>query len=239
MEGVNMIHLVIVSGKDSERLTIQQYLDSQSDITIVGQGRDGYDALKLVSRLKPDIILLDESLPVADGTAITPTLKYRSPKTGIIILTAFQENIQVLKAINCGASGYLLKNTLQEKFIAGIQTVYNGGCLMSPETAAKAFRMFSDTGRSHPIAASVPSSQEKPFPLYSNLSKQKLQVISCIAKGFSNKEISEYLSLKEGTVRNYISTIFEKTGVKNRTQVALYAYSIGLMEGEKKRPPHE
>ncbi|MDR1250563.1 MAG: response regulator transcription factor [Treponema sp.] len=235
-----MIHLVIVSEKDSERLTMQQYLDSQPDITIVGQGRDGYDALKLVSRLKPDIILLDESLPMADGTAITPTLKYRSPKTGIIILTAFQENIQVLKAINCGASGYLLKNTLQEKFIAGIKTVYNGGCLMSPETAAKAFRMFSDTGRSHhPIAASVPSPQKKPFPLYSSLSKQELQVITCIARGFSNKEISEYLSLKEGTVRNYISTIFEKTGVKNRTQVALYAYSIGLMKGEKKHPLHE
>jgi DNA-binding NarL/FixJ family response regulator len=191
----------------------------------------------LVSRLQPDIVLLDESLPVVDGTEITPTLKYRSPKTGIIILTAFQENIHVLKAINYGASGYLMKNTLQEKFIAGIKTVYNGGCLMSPETAAKAFRMFSDAGKNHPALYLSPR-QEKPFPLYSNLSKQESQVMTCVGRGLSNKEISEYLRLKEGTIRNYISAIFEKTGMKNRTQVALYAHSIDLMEGEKKHLPH-
>jgi DNA-binding NarL/FixJ family response regulator len=230
-----MIRIVIISSKDSERYAIQKILDSQSDISIVGQGQDGFDALKIVPRLKPDIVLLDEILPTVDGVEITPTLKYRSPKTRIIILTAFNENLRVLEAISCGASGYLLNTTRKEKFIAGIKTVYNGGCLMTPEIAAKAFRMFPDTNRNTSKASFFSTRRETPFPLYSNLSRQELQIIAGIAKGLSNKEIGKRLSLKEGTVRNYITTILEKTNSKNRTQIAVYAYNTGIIKEKQGR----
>ncbi|MDR0377214.1 MAG: response regulator transcription factor [Spirochaetaceae bacterium] len=221
-----MIRIVIITEKDSERYT--KFIDSQSDISLVGQGQNGYDAIKVVSCLKPDITLLDETLYLADSTKITLTLKYRVPAMKIIILASAQENLQVLKAISCGASGCLLKNSLQERFIAGIKTVYHGGCLMTQETAAKAFTLFPYTNRDSTKASGSPTPQEMPFPLYANLSRQELQIIACISKGLSNREIGEYLPLKAGTIRNYISTILEKTGFKNRTQIAVYSCNAGF-----------
>jgi DNA-binding NarL/FixJ family response regulator len=223
--------MVIITGKDSDPYT--KFIASQPDISILAQGRDGYDALKLVPRLKPDIVLLDEILPLGDCAEITMTLRYRSPKTGIIILTLSQ-NLRVLKAISYGASGYLLKNTRQDHFIAGIRTVYHGGCLMTQETAAKAFRMFPDANRDIPKTTILPARKEPSFPRHSNLSRQETHIIRCVSKGFSNREIGDHLTLKEGTVRNYITSILEKTGLKNRTQIAVYAYSAGLM-GEAER----
>jgi DNA-binding NarL/FixJ family response regulator len=220
-----MIRIIIVSDKDSERNIIQESVDSQTDISIVGQGRDGYDALRLVSSLKPNIAMLDDSLPMLDGVDITPTLKCQSPETKIIILTSFYENFRVLKAISGGASGYLLKNTRREKIIAGIRTVYENGCLMTPEIAAKAFKMFADAGRNAPKVPAVSSP----------LSRQELQVVLYIAQGFSNKKISSCLALKEGTIRNYITAILGKINRKNRTQIAVYAYSIGLISGNREQ----
>jgi DNA-binding NarL/FixJ family response regulator len=234
-ENANMIRIVIISGQDSERYAIQKFVGSQSDISIVGHGRDGYDVLKIVPRLKPDIVLLDETLPMIDGAEIISILKYRSPKTRIIILTSSKENLRVLKAISHGASGYLLKKNRQEKIIAGIKTVYNGGCLMTPEIAAKAFRMFPNVSQSDRKASFFSAPKGTPFPPHSNLSRQELQIIICITKGLSNKEIGKDLGLKEGTVRNYITSILEKTGLKNRTQIAVYAYKAGLIKGDQER----
>jgi DNA-binding NarL/FixJ family response regulator len=231
-EDANMIYIVIICGKDSERYAIQKIINSQSDISIAGQGRDGYDALKIVPHLKPDIVLLDESLPMVDGAEITPTLRSKSSRTRIIILASSHESLRVLKAIAYGASGYILKNTRQEKFIAGIRTVYNEGCLMTPEIAARAFRMFPDAGRDAP---KVPASAGKEASSSPNISRQELQIIVCIAKGLSNREIGEYLTLKEGTVRNYITSILEKTGLKNRTQIAVYACNRGLIKEDRER----
>jgi DNA-binding NarL/FixJ family response regulator len=232
-----MIRIVIICGKDSERYTIQKIIDSQSDISIVGQGRDGYDALKIVPRLKPDIVLLDETLLMVDGAEITSTLKYKSSKTRIIIFaSAFHENSRILKAISYGASGYILKNTRQEKFIAGIKTVYNGGCLMTAEIAAKAFRMFTDTGRDAPKAP--PAREEYPPSGRVSISRQELQIIVCLTLGLSNREIGKRLTLKEGTVRNYITSILEKTGLKNRTQIAMFACNTGLINESRGRRRH-
>ncbi|MDR0386402.1 MAG: response regulator transcription factor [Treponema sp.] len=230
-----MIRIIIISSKDFERCAIQKFVDSQSDISVVGQGRDGYDALRIVSRLKPDIVLLDETLSPADGVEIIPSLRRRSPQTRIIILASFHENIRVLKAISYGASGYLPKNIRREKFIAGIKTVYNGGCLMTPEIAAKAFRIFPDTDPDTLRPSFFSARRKTPSLLHTNISRQELDIITCIVKGFSNREIGEYLSLKEGTIRNYISAILEKTGLKNRTQIAVYAYNAGMVKEEQER----
>jgi DNA-binding NarL/FixJ family response regulator len=217
-----MIRVVIVSDNESELNNIKESIDSQTDISIAAQGRDGYEAIKVVSGLKPNIVIIDDLLPILDVANIIPTLKCQSPDTRIIIITSSHENPRLLRAIKNGASGYLLRNTNREKIITGIRTVYENGCLMTPEIAAKAFRMFPAANRNIPKA---------PF-ISTALSRQELQIILCIAKGFSNKKISASLSLKEGTVRNYITTIFDKIHLKNRTQIAVYAYTVGLIKEE-------
>jgi DNA-binding NarL/FixJ family response regulator len=222
-----MICTAIIGGQEPEQYT--KFIASQTDISILGQGRDGYEVIKMVSELKPDIALLDENLPPVDISNIIQTLKSRFPKIRIIILTAAYDNTRILKAISRGASGYLLKNTRQEKFIAGIKTVYNGGCLMTQETAAKAFKMFSDANKDVPAKAdSLPARKETPFPLQAKISRQELRVMLCISKGLSTREISKRLSIKEGTVRNYITSILKKTGLKNRGQLIIYTYKQAL-----------
>jgi DNA-binding NarL/FixJ family response regulator len=217
-----MIRIVIVSDKDTERGRIRAFLVSQLDFKILGEGKDGYELLKLVCDLKPDIALVDERLPFLDRTDIIPVLKRRSPETGAIILASYSENHQVLKAISEGASGCLLKDSGQDRFIAGIRTVYNGGSLMTPEIALKAFMMFRNEPRDVPLL---------PAP-FTNLPRIELQVTKCIAKGLSNKEIAAKLCFKEGTVRNYITAVFQRTGLKNRTQVALRAREAGFRAEE-------
>jgi DNA-binding NarL/FixJ family response regulator len=225
-ENIVMIRTVIVGGKELEQY--EKFIASEPDISVVGKGWDGYEAIRMVNRLKPDITLLDEILPPVDIADITKILKCRFPKMGIIILTTAYGHTRVLKAISCGASGYLLKNARQEKFIAGIRTVYNGECLMTQEIAAKAFRLFPDANRAPAKAASLSIRQEFPFLLQAKISRQESKIIVFISQGFSNREISELLALKEGTVRNYITSILEKTGLKNRTQLAVHAYKAGI-----------
>ncbi|MDR3130495.1 MAG: response regulator transcription factor [Treponema sp.] len=232
-----MINIVIISSQNSEMDDLKKIIDAQPDISVVGQGRDEYEALKIVSRLNPDIALLDETLHIIGCAEIIPSIKRRSPKTQIIILTSFQENFRVLKAIRCGASGYLLKNTGQERFIAGIKTVYNGNCLMATEIAAKAFKTDHGIKPDAQMSSffSSPVKRKKSSQLYIDFSRQELQVITCIAKGLSGKEIGEYLNLKEGTVRNYVTAILEKTHLKNRTQIAIYAHDAGLISVDQDR----
>jgi DNA-binding NarL/FixJ family response regulator len=218
----NMIRIVIVCDKDTERGRVRAFLTSQPDFEIPGEGKDGYDLLKLVGDLKPDIVLVEEHLPFLDETDVISTLKHRSPETGAIILASHSENHQVLKAISEGASGCLLKEAGQEKFVAGIRTVFNGGSLMTPEIALKAFMMFRNIPRDVP-----------PLPApFASLPRIELQVTKCIARGLSNKEIAAKLCLKEGTVRNYITAVFQRTGLKNRTQVALQAHAAGFRADE-------
>jgi DNA-binding NarL/FixJ family response regulator len=216
-----MVRIVIVSDKNTERGRIRAFLAAQPDFKIVGEGQDGYDLLRLISDLKPDIALVDECLPLLNGTDAIPALKCRSPETGVVILASHSENHLVLKAINDGASGCLLKDADQDRFVAGVRTVYNGGSLMTPEIVLKAYTMFRNMRDISPLPA--------PF---ADLPRIELQVTKCIARGLSNKEIAAKLFLKEGTVRNYITAVFQRTGLKNRTQVALQAREAGFRAEE-------
>jgi DNA-binding NarL/FixJ family response regulator len=216
-----MIRIIIVSDKDVERGRMRAFLAAQPDFKILGEGQDGYGLLRLASDLKPHIALVDECLLLLNGMHVIPTLKCRSPETGVIILASHSENHLVLKAINDGASGCLLKDSRQDRFVEGIKTVYNGGSLMTPEIALKAFMMFRNVRDIPPLPA--------PF---ANLPQIELQVAKWLAKGLSNKEIAAKLFLKEGTVRNYITMVFQRTGLKNRTQFALRAREAGFRAEE-------
>ncbi|GHU97482.1 DNA-binding response regulator [Spirochaetia bacterium] len=224
-----MIRIVVVAENRTELDTIQRYLSCQGDFELVGCGADGYDAIHLVAAKKPDIALLDEQLPMLDGAETTLSLKRWSPKTRVIILTFNPENLRVLRAISNGAAGYISKNSGLDVFRTGIRIAHQGCALMTREIAAKAFSLF-------PVIQDEPPRVRKPIPpsrksaiLPINISRQELRLITCIGQGLSNKEIAASLQLSSGTIRNNISVILQKTGLRNRTQVAIYAYTIGLV----------
>jgi len=227
-----MIRVAVVDDQDLVRDSLHILLSAQEDLEVVGLGKDGYDALKLVDSLKPDVVLLDIRMPIMDGVEATAMLKKKSPGTAIIILTTFDDDEYVLKAIKNGASGYLLKSGGMDELAQAIRTVHAGGSLMTPEIATKAFRLFSELAREMggPAVAAHPAPRaaaaEGALPL--GLSRTELQIMALIGSGRANKEVATDMELSEGTVRNYISGILQKTGLRDRTQVAIFAVRNGM-----------
>jgi DNA-binding NarL/FixJ family response regulator len=215
-----MIKIGIVDDQDMVRDSLKILLSAQEDFKVVGIGKDGYEALKLVENYHPDVLLLDIRMPIMDGVEATAMLKARSPGTSIIILTTFDDDEYVLNAIRNGASGYLLKSAAMDELAKAIRTVHSGGSLMTPEIATKAFRIFSEIAKDYK-RIEKDSSNETVLP--SNLNKTELEIICYIGKGLANKEIASVMKLSEGTVRNYISSILLKTGLRDRTQIAIFA----------------
>jgi DNA-binding NarL/FixJ family response regulator len=223
-----MIKIVLIDGQERYRNSMKKLLSAQRDFEISGVGKDEYEAITLVGSLKPDILLIDINLQFIEGAKVIPILKTRSPATAIIILTSLDSDECVLSAISSGASGYLLKGPEIDNIAEKIRTVYNGGSLMTPEITTKVFRMFSEFAKNRdgllngdPIPEIIRS-----FP--SNISKIEFQIIGFIGRGLSNREIAQRLCLQEGTIRNYISLILQKTALRNRTQIAIFAIRNGL-----------
>jgi DNA-binding NarL/FixJ family response regulator len=224
-----MIQVVIIDAQDSERSHSESILLTQSDFKIVGTGKDGYDAIRLVENFKPDIALLDINLSYIDGVKAAAILKKRFPHTAIIILTYSDNDIYAFKALCNGVSGYLLKSRDMKKLVEVIRVVHEGGCHISPHIAAKIFPLVSQIAqRESPLTRDLFSSV--------NLTKMELQIVCLVGEGLKNHEIAEKMTLKPGTIRNHITVILQKTALRNRTQLAVLAAQYGLIKESPAEP---
>jgi DNA-binding NarL/FixJ family response regulator len=222
-----VIKIVIIDAYEHYRLYLNPLLSRVADFKIVGIGKDGYDAIQLTNSRKPDIILLDINLPLIGGTKVIPLLKLHSPATRVIIYTTVDDDEYVKSAIINGVSAYLLKDD-QYNLIEGIRTVYTGNNFMAPHITTKAFRILSALAKDQRRGSCRLNEKNEISP--SRISRMEFRITAYVGQGFSNKEIAKTLRLKEGTVRNYISSILQKTGLRNRTQVAIYALSNGIVD---------
>jgi DNA-binding NarL/FixJ family response regulator len=212
--GIAMIRIVIVDGQDSDRNDTEQLLSAQGDFEVVGTGKDGYEAIRLVDFHRPDMLLLDINLSFLDGIKISSILNSRHPRMAVIILTRLDDERHMRNAMTNGVSGYLLKNKNMEKLADLIRMVHSSGFLIFPRAAAGFVR-----GEPRLKA-------DGQFPV--NLSRLELQIIRHIGEGLKNQEIAEKMRLKRGTIRNRISVILRKTALRNRTELALFAVQNGL-----------
>jgi DNA-binding NarL/FixJ family response regulator len=209
-----MVRIVIIDGKDSDRDGTEKIVSAQRDFEVVATGKDGYEAIRLVGIYKPDMLLLDINLSYLDGIKTASVLNFRYPHMAMIILTRLNDALHMRNAINSGVSGYLLKNKDMEMLPDVIRVIHSGSCLIFPR-AAMGF-----------VRGEPRSKADRQFPL--NLSRMELQIIRYIGGGLENQEIAEKVQLKMGTIRNHISVILQKTGLRNRTQLAIFAVHNGL-----------
>jgi two-component system, NarL family, response regulator DegU len=189
----------------------------EQDIIVVAEAGDGASALTLVEEHRPDVVLLDISMPAMDGIVATAKLRESYPDIGIVILTMFAEDTHIIRAIRAGANGYLLKNSDSAKVIDAIRAVARGQSILEPHLVTKLldeFRKLSDVRTPTNV---------------SGLTDRELELLRLVARGLSNKEIASTLDLAESTVKNRLSILFEKLDVKDRTQAAIYAMSHGLI----------
>jgi len=199
------------------RQALRHLLDMEPDITVVAEAGDGATALEMVEECRPDVALLDISMPAMDGITATVRMREAHPDLGIVILTMFAEDAHIIRAIRAGANGYLLKNSESARVVEAIRAVARGQSILEPQLVTKLldeFRRMSDSRGPTNVAG---------------LTDRELDLLRLVARGMSNKEIAVSLELAESTVKNRLSVLFEKLEVKDRTQAAIYAMSHGLI----------
>jgi DNA-binding NarL/FixJ family response regulator len=222
------IRVLVVDDQSLIRVGIQTLLSRKPDIEVVGQAGDGAEALRQVAALDPDVVLMDIRMPEMDGVEATRRLIAGGARAGIIILTTFNDDASVFSAIAAGARGYLLKDTDHKALAEAIRTVAAGRALIHPEITAQVLEEFSRLAAqaSAPAAPSLPPRDER----LALLTERELAILRMLGGGRTNQEIGERLALSVGTVKNHISSILSKLGVRDRTQAGLLAQQAGLAE---------
>ncbi len=217
----HVINVLIVDDHTLIREGLCQLLSLEEHINVVGDAANGFEAIEQIQRLSPHIVLLDIHLPVIDGIAVTRQITHQFPNVAVIILTVHHQNQQIVDAMRNGARGYLLKNSLAREVVEAIKVVHQGGTVVSPlltQVIVNELRRQPEQGTSGYTIA--------------QLSEKELEIIRYVASGLSNKEIAERLSYSEKTVKNYLSIIFQKLHLRDRTQVAIFALRQGLLPEE-------
>lgn len=217
-----MVKVLIADDQELIRQSLKIVLGTDSEIEITDSVGDGTDVLKSLEKNVPDVILMDVRMPKMDGTVCTKKVKKKYPDVKIIILTTFDDDDFIYSALKYGASGYILKGISMEGLKQAIMTVHRGGSMINPDIATKVVRLFSQMAQSDfAIEVDEKGSDE--------LTKSEKIIIQRVGQGLSNKEIAGKLYLSEGTVRNNISRILSKLGLRDRTQLAIWAVQTGIM----------
>jgi DNA-binding NarL/FixJ family response regulator len=230
--------IVLIDSQTPFRETIKNLLLTQIDFEVVGVGKDGYDAIKLTDQHKPDVVILDVDMPALDGLKIAASIHLRCPSASIIIIAAEMDDTMILNAVCYGVTGFLLRRSIFDEINKAIRNVNVGNSYMTHEIELRAFNMFSQIVRKkrEEQFKHLISDELRVSPLH--ITRSEAQIAAFVGQGLSNKQIAENLQLKEGTVRNYISLILQKTKLKHRTQIALYALNNGFYckfeSGDKK-----
>lgn len=220
------IRVLIVDDQALIRTGIATLLARKPGIEVVGQASNGQEALDLVATLDPDVVLMDVLMPVMDGVEATRRLAERGPRPAVIILTTFRDDAYVFRGLAAGARGYLLKDVDHKALAEAVRTVAAGGALLAPEITAQ---MLPHLGRlAGEVEARKPAATVGPAERLAFLTERERAILVLLARGRTNQEISEALLISVGTVKNHISNILSKLGVRDRTQAALWAQQQGL-----------
>ena len=219
------LRLLLVDDQAMFREGLRTLLSLQPDFEIVGEATDGEAAIDGVLRLAPDVVLMDLRMPRMGGTEATRRIRASSPSACVIVLTTFEEDEEVFEAIRAGAAGYLLKASPSEKLCEAIRLGARGESFLEPSVAAKLVAEFSRLSATSRTAGGPATASALADPL----SNRELDVLRCLARGMSNKEIGQRLNIAEGTVKNHMSQVLGKLQALDRTQAALRARELGLI----------
>lgn len=225
-----MFRIVIVENEETTRVGLQAFLSAQPDFSVAALGCDGYDALKLSEELKPDVLIAGVDLPLLSGPKVTPSIKLRSPETAVILTGELKGEQTLLDVVGSGAAGFIHKKSIYEEVIGAVRQVKGeGNYYLSRDITSNAIALLSRFVQEKNGNPALELAQNEPvLPL--SVSKVEMRVARLIGEGLSNREIAETLNLKEGTIRNYVSFIMQKTGLKHRTQIAIYAFNNGFAD---------
>ena len=216
----NLVSILIVDDHEVVRNGIRSYLETIKDFDVVGEAESGEKAVKMVSELIPDIVLLDLIMPGMDGVETTRQIKKISPRTQVVVLTSYHEDVHIFPALKAGAISYILKDMKMEKLADALQRAVRHEVTLHPLVAERVLQNIRGGDNEEPA-------------LFTELTERELDVLRLIAKGMTNSQIAENLVISENTVKGHVSNILSKLHLADRTQVAVYAWQRGIVNREQ------
>jgi NarL family two-component system response regulator LiaR len=208
--------ILIADDHEVVRNGIRAYLETITNFNVVGEASSGEEALTMVSELIPDIVLLDLIMPGMDGIETTRRIKQVSPRTQVVVLTSYHEDVHIFPALKAGAISYILKDMKMEKLVDVLHRAVQGEVTLHPRVAAR-------------VLQNIRGESNEEQPLFTELTDRETDVLKLIANGLTNSQIAEKLVISENTVKGHVSNILSKLHLADRTQVAVYAWQQGIV----------
>jgi len=212
-----MIRVALADDQELVRTGFRMILESEGDITVVGEAEDGAQAFEIVRRERPDVVLMDVRMPVLDGIAATARIVAAGLPTRVLVLTTFDLDEVVFEALRAGAAGFLLKTGPADDLVRAVRVVASGESLLSPSVTRRLVEEFARRPSGAPPAA------------VSELTPRELDVLKLLARGLSNAEIATELFVEASTVKSHVASILAKLGLRDRVQAVVAAYESGLV----------
>ena len=209
------IKVMIVDDHNLVREGLKAVFDQGDEIDVVGEAGSGEEAIEMVNKVKPDVILMDISMPGMNGIQATKLIRDANPDAKIVILTMLDQEGYVYEAIKAGATGYMLKSTSSDELVNAIQTVNEGKALLHPDATAQLLKEF----------VTIAQNKAKDY----GLSNREMEVLQLLSEGNTNKEIAKALWISEQTVKTHVAHIFDKLGTSDRTETVAQALRSGLV----------
>ena len=213
-----MIELVIADDQQLVRSGFGMIIGAESDMSVIGEAKDGAEAVRLVKSLRPDIVLMDVQMPGTDGLEATAEITAMDDGPRVIILTTFERDDYVFTALRNGASGFLLKNAPPETLVEAIRTVASGDALLAPSVTRRLVEEFAR----RPNAPATSDAADR-------LTEREREVLVLLARGLTNAEIAEELFVGEATIKTHVSNVLTKLGLRDRVQAVVFAYENGVV----------
>jgi len=220
------VRVLVVDDQQLIRDGIASMLDIQPGVVVVGTAKNGQEALEQASALAPDIILMDIHMPVMNGIEATLKLRRQIPESQVVMLTTFDDESYIIRSLQAGACGYLLKDIAVDELAQAVKLAHAGVYQLAPEIAGKLVGNLM-----------LKSQPKAPRPSEFGLTKRELEVLKLIARGATNSEIAEQLFVSQGTVKNHVSSILNRLGLRDRMQAALFAIENNLVARSDESDP--
>ncbi|HEX4776157.1 MAG TPA: response regulator transcription factor [Acidimicrobiia bacterium] len=221
-----MIRVLVADDQPLVRNGFRMILDAEDDVEIVGEASDGFEAVDLTARHRPDVVLMDVRMPNLDG--VEATRRIAEAETGadgcpvrVLVLTTFDVDEYVVEALRGGASGFLLKDVSPEDLVTAIRVVAGGDAVVAPSVTRRLLDRF---------ASNLPRASSSPPPGLDSLTEREAEVLVLLARGLSNAEIAQRLVVAETTVKTHVGRILMKLGLRDRVQAVVFAYDAGLVQ---------
>jgi DNA-binding NarL/FixJ family response regulator len=217
-----VISVLLVDDEALVRTGLRMILETADDMTVVGEAEDGRAAVDAVGRDRPDVVLMDIRMPRLDGLAATAAIRARSAPPAVVVLTTFDSDDEVFRALEAGATGFLLKDTPPQELLRAVRLAAAGDSMLSPTVTRRVITRFTAEDRTQLRRAALERLQP--------LTDREREVLVQIGRGHANADIAKLLHMSEATVKTHITHLFDKLSVSNRVQLAIAAFRAGLVE---------